>query len=201
MEIRNPTPKLKKPEKHSQVHHEQQPLKENRQRDVFFFMLLLGFIGFVIFMAIPKSWEEAVTIQEDGTYRLSEKWEKAITRKREKIKKHRLYVLVARSNGYFQCPHSPSGKFYLKTGEVYRYGTTGDAFATRGYSQKWLAVNNLILITIIEADLATVLGTQATLIGSYVILPENLRRPLPSAPDAKGYWYRLVLPPGNKSLD
>lgn len=52
-----------------------------------------------------------------------------------------------------------------------------------------------------EGDLATVVTKQTLLIGSYALLPENLQRPLTSNVNATPYWYRLVLPPGNKSLD
>lgn len=175
--------------------------KQNPRRGILWLILIISLVGFVIFMSIPKTWEEAVTQQEDGSYRLSKKWERAILRKQEKIKKHRLYALVAIQNGYFDCPHSPTGKFYLNGEEIYRYGTTGDTFAARGYSQKWLAANNLTLISIMEGDLATIVAEQTKLIGSYVLLPENLQRPLPGKANAKPYWYRLVLPPGNKSLD
>jgi hypothetical protein len=175
--------------------------KQNPRRGNLWYIMIISLVGFGLFMAVPKTWEEAVTLQEDGSYRLSEKWEKTILRKQKKTERHRLYMLVASTNGYFQCAHSPSGKFYLNAGEVYRYGTTGDTFSARGYSQKWLARNNLTLIFIIEGDLATVMAAQTTLIGNYALLPENLRRPLPSEASSKPYWYRLVLPPGNKSLD
>jgi hypothetical protein len=184
-----------------QPEHEQKNNDQNPHYGIWYFILTLGLIGFTVFMAIPKSWEEAVTQQDDGTYRLSKKWEETILRKQRKVRKHRLYVLVASTNGYFQCPHSPTGKFYLKAGEVYRYGTTGETFAARGYSKRWLAVHNLTLISIMEGDLATVVAEQTLLIGSYPLLPENLQRPLTSDLNATPYWYRLVLPPGNKSLD
>lgn len=186
--------------KHQTKSHTPAP-KKAPLRGSFWYILIIALAVFLIIMSIPKTWEEAVVQKENGSYGLSEKWEKTILRKQEKIRKHRLYMLVANTDGYFHCAHSPSGKFYLKAGEVYRYGTTGDTFAARGYSQKWLADNNLILITIMEADLATVIAAQTALIGSYALLPENLQRPLPSEASAKPYWYRLVLPPGNKSLD
>lgn len=184
-----------------QPKHKQKATDPNSRSVIWRLFLIFCLVGFAIFMTIPKSWDEAVTLQEDGTYRLSKKWEKAILRKQEKVRKHRLYVLVASTNGYFQCPHSPSGKFYLKADEVYRYGTTGETFAARGYSKRWLAINNLTLISIMENDLATVVAEQASLIGSYALLPENLQRPLANEANARLYWYRLVLPPGNKSLD
>ena len=122
-----------------QPKHKQKATDPNSRSVIWRLFLIFCLVGFAIFMTIPKSWDEAVTLQEDGTYRLSKKWEKAILRKQEKVRKHRLYVLVASTNGYFQCPHSPSGKFYLKADAVYRYGTTGETFAARGYSKRWLA--------------------------------------------------------------
>jgi hypothetical protein len=77
-------------------------------------VLLAISLNVIIYMAIPKTWEEAVTQKEDGSYGLSKIWEKTITRKVEKIKKHRLYMLVAAQNGYFECKQSPVGRFYLK---------------------------------------------------------------------------------------
>jgi hypothetical protein len=158
-------------------------------------------LGIIIYMAIPKTWEEAVTQKEDGSYGLSKTWEKTVTRKVEKIRKHRLYMLVATSNGYFECAHSPTMRFYLNRGDVYRYGTTGSSFSERGYSSDWLSKHNLTLIEIMEGNLTIILAEQATLIGTYSLLPENLRRPLIGDNKATPSWFRLVLPPGNKSLD
>lgn len=110
-------------------------------------------------------------------------------------------MLVAINNGYFECPHSPTGRFYLKGKEIYKYGTTGDTFSARGYSSNWLIKNNLALLERMEGDLATVLAEQTTLIGTYSLLPENIRRPWVGDNAATPSWFRLVLPPGNKSLD
>jgi hypothetical protein len=112
-----------------------------------------------------------------------------------------LYALVAINNGYFECAHSPTGRFYLKGNEVYKYGTTGDSFSARGYSSNWLIKHNLALLELMKGDLTTVLTEQAILIGSYALLPENTKRPLVGDSKATPNWFRLVLPPGNKSLD
>lgn len=184
-----------------QPKHKQKTTDPNPGKGIWHLILIFCLVGFAIFMAIPKSWEEVVTKQDDGSYRLSKKWEKTILRKQEKIKKHRLYVLVATRSGYFDCPYSATGKFYLNVGEVYRYGTTGETTVTRGYSETWLIKNNLTFKVIMEGDLAMVAAEQANLIGHYPLLPENMQRPLPGEASAKPYWFRLVLPPGNKSLD
>lgn len=184
-----------------QSNQEQKATDQNPHNGIWYFIVISGLIGIAIFMAIPKSWEEAVTQQDDGTYRLSKQWEETILRKQRKVRKHRLYVLVATQTGFFDCPYSETGKFYLNAGEVYRFGTTGETTVGRGYSETWLIKNNLTFKVIMEGDLATVTAEQTNLIGHYPLLSENMQRPLPAEASAKPYWFRLVLPPGNKSLD
>ncbi len=166
-------------------------------------LILVGLLitGAVVYMSIPKFWEEATTTNEDGTIDLSDQWKETIEKKQEQFEVHDLYKLTASLDGYFLCEHCPTGKFFLKAGETYRYGTTGLGQEGRGYNEQWLNDHLLNYVLIITEDIATVKAQQATLIGTYAILPENLARPLPSSPKAKLYWYRLVLPPGNNSLD
>jgi hypothetical protein len=93
------------------------------------------------------------------------------------------------------------GKILFEKGEIYRYGTTGETTVSRGYSETWLIKNSLNFEVVMEGNLELVLIEQAKLIGLYAILPENLLRPLAGDELAKPYWFRLVIPPGNKSLD
>ena len=151
---------------------------------------------------IPKSWDEATTEQEDGSYALSADWAQSVAKKQEKIANHELYMLVAAHNGYYFCKHCPlGGRFFLYAGEVYRYGTTGNGKSGRGYSDNWLAKQKLSYVHLQYGDLATIMAEQTALIGSYALHPENMKRPMPGSTGAKNYWYRLVLPPGNNSLD
>lgn len=62
--------------------------KQNPRGGVLWYILIIVLGGFLIVMSIPKTWEEAVVQKEDGSYGLSEKWEKTILRKQEKIQKH-----------------------------------------------------------------------------------------------------------------
>lgn len=158
-------------------------------------------VGLFIYMSIPKKWEDATTQNEDSSISLSKDWADAVEQKKEQYTSHELYVLSAAKDSYFLCQHCPTGRFFLKELEVYRYGTTGNGQDGRGYNESWLAKNFLNYQVILTADLSTVKTEEANLIGSYAILPENLKRPLLSSYKAKPYWYRLVLPPGNNSLD
>ena len=155
----------------------------------------------ILTMAIPKTWEEATKIADDGSITLADDWAGTVERKVRKYERHDLYMLVAVRDGYFQCHHCPTGKFFLKKGEVYRYGTTGDGQIKRGYNEEWLYKNNLFYIHIFTGSITSVGIEQTVLIGSYALHFENMARPLFNAPEAKPYWYRLVIPPGNNSLD
>lgn len=166
-------------------------------------LLIIGVVVSLLYllMAIPKSWEEATKKGGDGSLSLSDSWAKAIEKKKSKYEAHELYMLVAANRGYFYCKHCPSGRFYLRTGEIYRYGTTGEGQHGRGYSQNWLNDHLLSYVVLMKSDIKTVKMAETTLIGNYVLLPENLNRPLMNQAKSKPNWYRLVLPPGNNTLD
>jgi hypothetical protein len=173
-----------------------------KPRSISFSLTLLGLLVIIIiYMSIPNDWEDAVTENQDGTYTLSKDWAGEVSKKKEQFASHDLYMLIALADGFFLCKHCPTGKFYLKKNEVYRYGTTGIGQFQRGYNKQWLSDNLLIYIQIASGDLTSMKMQEATLIGNYAILPENIRRPLQNSSKAKTYWYRLVLPPGNNSLD
>lgn len=158
-------------------------------------------IALFIYLAIPKDWQDATRTNEDGSVSLSEEWEKTITEKQEQYAEHELYMLAAASSGYFLCKHCPTGKFYLNKGEVYRYGTTGIGQSKRGFNREWLNTYHLNYFLLMKGDITVIKTEEAALIGGYAILPENLARPLSGSSQSKSYWYRLVLPPGNNSLD
>lgn len=141
----------------------------------------------IIWMAIPKSWEEASKEKKDGDYDMSDAWREAMEEKKEKIKNHELYMLVASENGMYLCNHCPTGKFFLFAGEVYRYGTTGNSEVGRGYNENWKNANKLSYFTIFRGDQTSVKIKQAEYIATYVLQPENLNRPLSSDPKAKAY--------------
>jgi hypothetical protein len=166
-------------------------------------LLFVGLLASLIFllMAIPKKWEEATKVGDDGAITLSDDWAETIEKKISTFEIHELYSLMAAKDGYYACKHCPGGKFFLKKFEIYRYGTTGVGKSGRGYNENWQNDNFLIYSTILTSDLKTVKIAQTSFIGAYPLLRENLERPLLDSPVAKPYWFRLVLPPGNNSLD
>lgn len=172
-------------------------------KDHQFFLLALGVLcsGFLVLMALPKSWEASVQQNEDGSYSLSKARQEAIDQKKERILQHELYMLVASQDGKYLCKHCLNRRFHLNKGEIYRYGTTGYGSSGRGYTHDWLAENKLSYIRISIGDEANMKIIEAELIGSYPLHPDNMRRPLLKGSNATKEWYRLSLPPGNNSLN
>ncbi|PHN01143.1 hypothetical protein [Flavilitoribacter nigricans] len=166
-------------------------------------LILVGLLitGIFIYMSIPKKWEDATKVGDDGAVTLSDDWAGTVERKQDQYANQELYALTAVIDSYFLCQHCPTGKFFLKTGEIYRYGTTGITQNKRGFNEKWLNRHKLNYVYLQMGDLATIKTREAALIGAYAVLPENLARPISSSPEARAYWYRLVLPPGNNSLE
>lgn len=164
-------------------------------------ILVIIILVAIFWMSIPKNWEEVTRKKNNGGYELSEVQEKAIEDKIEKIENQELYALVAAKNGMYLCKHCPGKKFFLFVNEVYRYGTTGNGQSGRGYTESWQLKNNLKFVHLMYGDEVTVKVEQTKLIGSYPIHSDNMSRPLKNDVNAKSYWYRLVLPPGNTKLD
>jgi len=177
-----------------------QAIETRTNKGVYLLLGLLFFTSLVV-MSIPKTWEDATHKDKEGNITVSKVWADAVDSKVRQYETHELYALLAAADGQYACKHCPSTRFFLKAGQVYRYGTTGVGQQQRGYGEGWLARNRLSYLHIQYGDLATIKSEEALLIGSYVLHPENLARPVQSDPAAKSYWYRLVLPPGNNTLD
>lgn len=118
--------------------------------------------------------------------------EEAIARKVEKFETQtELYMLVAELSSYYLCPACPpeatkKGKYYLKEGEVYKYGITTNA--KNRYSKAELLKWKLNYVLLDAGNYTDMASKEVVLNGNYPILPENL---------ARTKHYRLAIPPGS----
>lgn len=137
-------------------------------------------------------WQEVVIHHPDGSYSVDDLTTEKVTDRVDRLRhKTEFYKLIARSDGYFECPLCPpeatrNGRFFLYFRELYKYGITIDP--AKRYSQAELAKWNLDYVVIAVGSYSEMLVLETTHMGSYPILPENLRRPLPR---------RLVTPAGS----
>ncbi len=86
------------------------------------------------------------------------------------------YALVARSDGLYACLNGPP-TYYLKTGEIWRYGVTTKGELGR-YKGKFLIQNNVIYTVQFRGNVAECLKQEQINLFMYPYLPENLARPI-----------------------
>lgn len=87
------------------------------------------------------------------------------------------YALVAAVNGFYPCLHSGHKTYYLKTGEVWKYGVTSKGVLGR-YAASFLIQNRVSYIVQFKGNFAECLKQEQIKLFGYPYLPENQIRPL-----------------------
>ena len=153
-------------------------------------LLLLLSIFILIFAYIR--WEDVVIQHPDGSYSIddatADKADDRVDRIRERTE---FYALIAKSDGYYECPLCPpeataNGRYFLYFKEVYKVGIS---MSPKGrYSQAELARWNLTYVTLSVGSYSEMLVLETAFMGNYPVYPENLKRPK---------HRRLAIPPGS----
>ena len=86
------------------------------------------------------------------------------------------YALTAGRNGWYPCLHSRRINFYLKTGEIWKYGVGGNGAFGR-FKATFLIKNKVSWITQYRGSFAQCLRQEQIRLFQYPNLPENLARP------------------------
>lgn len=86
------------------------------------------------------------------------------------------YALTAGRNGWYPCLHSRRIQFYLKTGEVWKYGVGGSGVFGR-FRATFLLKNKVSCIVQYRGSFAQCLRQEQLRLFGYRDLPENLARP------------------------
>ena len=165
-------------------------------------VLLLFIVGWVVTYYRQKpetitaerkyeTFDDFTQKKEDGTYELrssrKDKLNSDIKRMRENAEQ---YVLLAKSDGYYQCLHCPRGTFYLYAGEVAKVGTTIQG--EDRYDGNWLNRMNLQYAVEFRGNVQQVLEREKIRIGMYPLTEENLARP--DQPEEGIDRYKLARP-------
>ncbi len=86
------------------------------------------------------------------------------------------YLLVATINGLYPCLHSGRTTYYLKSGEVWKYGVTSKGEFGR-YAAAFLVKNKVSYIVEFNGTFSECLKQEQIKLFNYPYLPENLSRP------------------------
>jgi hypothetical protein len=111
-----------------------------------------------------------------GESRLSPKDQARLEQKLKELDDSEQYALIANTDGWYACLHRGRKSFYLKTGEIWKYGVTSKGELGR-YSRAFLGQHNVSYIVQFKGNYAECLKQEQIRLYNYRFLPENVARP------------------------
>lgn len=160
------------------------PVAKNRMH----FPLL--FVGLAVLLAGIVLYPKMDFEEGDKAPKLHPKEEEKLQKRLREIDDSEQYALVAKSDGWYPCLHSGRTTFYLKAGEVWKYGVTSKGQFGR-YASDFLVRNNVSYNLQFKGTFSECLKQEQIKLFNYRYLPENLAR----SPDE-----RLARPPYNSVM-
>lgn len=148
------------------------------------------FLGAAIFVVAVVLFSKMTFDEEGKLPKLNPQDEAKLQKRLNEIDDAEQYALVANENGWYPCNHPGRATFYLKAGEVWKYGTTTKGQFGR-YSIKYLKAMNVFYIIQFQGTVAECLKEEQRKLFNYPYLPENLARPVKD---------RLPRPPYNSKM-
>jgi len=148
------------------------------------------FLGAVILLTGVVLFSKMTFERGNDLPKLSPQDEAKLQKRLSEIDDAEQYALVANENGWYPCNHPGRATFYLKAGEVWKYGTTTKGRFGR-YSIKYLAGTKVSYIVQFQGTISECLKEEQRKLFNYPYLPENLARPVKD---------RLPRPPYNSKM-
>lgn len=108
--------------------------------------------------------------------RLTPKERKKLEKRLREIDDSEQYALIALEDGWYPCLHSGRTRYFLKKGEVWKYGVTSKGKFGR-YDADFLFKNNVFYSPEFFGNFAECLKREQIKLFHYHNLPENLARP------------------------
>ncbi len=113
--------------------------------------------------------------EEYGKPKLHPKEEEKLRRRLMEIDDSEQYALIAEVAGWYPCLHSGRSIFYLKAGEVWKYGVTSKGKVGR-YAGSFLVSNKVTYVIEFKGTFSECLKQEQIKLFNYRYLPENLGR-------------------------
>lgn len=134
--------------------------------------LLLGAVVLFLFITLLSR----IFTGEIEAPKLKPKEDAKLQKRLKEIDEAEQYALLAKADGWYQCLHSGKPTYYLRTGEVWKYGVTTKGELGR-YQTRFLLRNNVIYLVEFRGNIAECLKQEQIKLFFYPFLPENLARP------------------------
>ncbi|MCB0574999.1 MAG: hypothetical protein KDC61_10595 [Saprospiraceae bacterium] len=132
-------------------------------------------IGVVLLLATIALFSKIDFQGENEVPKLSPEDKAKLEKRLREIDDSEQYALVARNKGWYPCLHSGRTTFYLKDGEVWKYGVTSKGQFGR-YSSSFLFKNKVFYVVQFKGNFSECLKQEQIRLFNYTNLPENLAR-------------------------
>lgn len=134
------------------------------------------FIGAVIVLVAIAICSKLSLSGEGETPKLNPKDQAKLEKRFKELDDSEQYALVASVDGFYTCVHSGWSTYYLKAGEVWKYGVTSKGVFGR-YTASFLFKNKVIYIAQFKGNIAECLKMEQVKLFNYPYSAENLARP------------------------
>lgn len=132
-------------------------------------LISMGILAIALFPRISLE-------EEFGSPKLHPKEEERLQRRLKEIDDSEQYALLAETDGWYPCLHKGRSIYYLKAGEVWKYGVTSKGKLGR-YRTDFLIKNNVSYFVQFNGTYSECLKQEQIKLFNYPFLPENLARP------------------------
>ena len=146
------------------------PSPKTKKKKTLLPLLIAGTV--LIFCALK--WSDVVEYVA-GEPKLKAKYSNEKQRKLSEPDQAEQYALLAIADGWYTCLHSGLELYYLRAGEVWKYGVTAKGERGR-YAIKFLRTNRVSYIIQFTGTLNECLKEEQRKLYDYPLLPENLAR-------------------------
>ena len=154
------------------AHKPERPKPSTQTQVSFLFPLFVLAVVLVAVVLFPK-----IDFEEDnGAPKLHPKEEERLQKRLKEIDDSEQYALIAEGDGWYPCLHRGRTVFYLKAGEVWKYGVTSKGRLGR-YKTDFLIRNNVSYYVQFNGTFSECLKQEQIKLFNYPYLPENLARP------------------------
>lgn len=146
--------------------------KPDTQTPAYLPLLLLGAAAILVAIAL---FSKLIFEAKNEVPNLSPQEEAKLQKRLREIDDSEQYALLATVEGWYLCLHAGKTTYYLKAGEVWKYGVTSKGKFGR-YTASFLLKNKVSYIVQFKGNLSECLKQEQVKLFNYPNLPENLAR-------------------------
>lgn len=176
-----------------------EPKKNLNKNTLIILLIILPSVLALIVLGF-KTFKDGFTQNKNGLWQIKKEYKNYVKKKIDQPDECVVYRLVALKDGYYECKNCINGTFFLRSGEIVKYGLSCSDDPKKRYKNHFWKKYSVEMQIIYRGDLAQCTKEEARFIGNYPFTPENTSRPDPTPQSYERGRYRLLFPPMNSGI-